>query len=53
MEEPDGHRKVEQRHGDGSRLLSPHQRALGGVQVLPGPAGQGGSLAGPAGAEEP
>ena len=35
------------------RLLSPHQRALGGVQGLPGPAGQGGSLAGLAGAEEP
>ena len=36
------------RHGDGySRLLSPHQRAAGGVQGLPGPAGQGGSLAGP------
>ena len=33
------------------RLLSPHQRALGGVQGLPGPAGRGGSLAGP-GAEE-
>ena len=27
-----------------SRLLSPHQRAVGGVQGLPGPAGQGGSL---------
>ena len=34
------------------RLLSPHQRALGGVQGLPGPAGRVGSLAGPAGAEE-
>ena len=34
-------------------LLSPHQRALGSAQGLPGPAGQGGSLAGPAGAEEP
>ena len=42
------------RHGDGHpRLLSPHQRALGSVQGLPGPAGQGGSLAGPAQAEEP
>ena len=30
-------------------LLSPHQRALGGVQGLPGPAGQGGSLAGSGG----
>ena len=30
----------------------PHQRAVGGVQGLPGPAGRGGSLAGPAGAEE-
>ena len=37
---------------DHPRLLSPHQRALGGVQGLPGPAGRGGSLAGPAGAEE-
>ena len=54
VEELDGHREVERRHGDGHpRLLSPHQRALGGVQGLPGPAGQGGSLAGPAGAEEP
>ena len=54
MEEPDGHCKVERRHGDGHpRLLAPHQRALGGVQGLPGPAGRGGSLAGPAGAEEP
>ena len=34
------------------RLLSPHQRALGGAQGLPGPAGRVGSLAGPAGAEE-
>ena len=32
--------------------ISPHQRAVGGVQGLPGPAGRGGSLAGPAGAEE-
>ena len=33
--------------GDGHpRLLAPHQRALGGVQGLPGPAGRGGSLAG-------
>ena len=48
MEEPDGHSEVERR----LRLLSPHQRALGSVQGLPGPAGQGGSLAGPAGAEE-
>ena len=32
MEEFDGHREVERRHGDGySRLLSPHQRAVGGV----------------------
>ena len=53
MEEPDGHREVERRHGDGHpRLLAPHQRALGGVQGLPGPAGRGGSLAGPAGTEE-
>ena len=52
VEEFDGHRTVE-RHGDGySRLLSPHQRAVGGAQGLPGPAGQGGSLAGAAGAEE-
>ena len=29
-----------------------HQRAVGGVQGLPGPAGRSGSLAGPAGAEE-
>ena len=42
------------RWSDGTemRLLSPHQRALGGVQGLPGPAGRVGSLAGPAGAEE-
>ena len=41
------------RHGDDHpRLLAPHQRALGGVQGLPGAAGRGGSLAGPAGAEE-
>ena len=53
VEEFDGHRAVERRHRDGySRLLSPYQRALGGVQGLPGPAGRGGSLAGPAGAEE-
>ena len=53
VEEPDGHREVERRHGDGHpRLLAPHQRALGGVQGLPGPAGRGGSLAGPAGTEE-
>ena len=53
MEEFDGDHAVERRHGDGyPRLLSPHQRALGGVQGLPGPAGRGGSLAGPAGAEE-
>ena len=31
-----------------ARLLAPHQRAVGGVQGLPGPAGRGGSLAGPA-----
>ena len=54
MEEFDGDHAVERRHGDGHpRLLSPHQRALGGVQGLPSPAGQGGSLAGPAKAEEP
>ena len=54
MEELDGHCEVERRHGDGHpRLLSPHQRALGGAQGLPGPATQGGSLAGPAEAEEP
>ena len=53
MEEFDGDHAVERRHGDGHpRLLSPHQRALGGVQGLPGPAGRGGSLAGPARAEE-
>ena len=40
------------RWSDGT-VLSPHQRALGGVQGLPGPSGRGGSLAGPAGAEEP
>ena len=51
QEEFDGHRPVERRHEDGyPRLLSPHQRAVGGV--LPGPAGQGGSPAGAAGAEE-
>ena len=49
----DGHCPVERRHGDGhARLLSPHQRAVGGAQGLPGPAGRGGSLAGPAGPEE-
>ena len=53
VEEFDGRRTVERRHGDDHpRLLAPHQRALGGVQGLPGPAGRGGSLAGPAGAEE-
>ena len=53
MEESDGRCPVERRHGDGySRLLSPHQRAVGGVQGLPGPAGRGGSLAGPAAPEE-
>ena len=53
VEEFDGDHAVERRHGDGHpRLLSPHQRALGGVQGLPGPAGRRGSLAGPAGAEE-
>ena len=53
MEEFDGDHAVERRHGDGyPRLLSPHQRAVGGAQGLPGPAGRGGSLAGPAGAEE-
>ena len=39
------------RWSDGTEMLSPHQRALGSVQGLPGPAGRGGSLA-PAGAEE-
>ena len=34
------------------QLLAPHQRALGGAQGLPGQAGRGGSLAGPAGAKE-
>ena len=35
MEEFDGHRPLG-RHGDGySRLLSPHQRAVGGVQGFP------------------
>ena len=53
MEEPDGHRPVERRdRDDHPRPLSPHQRGLGGVQGLPGPAGRGGSLAGAAGAEE-
>ena len=53
MEEFDGDHAVERRHGDGySRLLSPHQRAVGGAQGLPGPAGQGGSLAGAANPEE-
>ena len=47
------HGGLERRHGDGHpRLLSPHQRALGSAQGLPGPAGRGGSLAGLAGAEE-
>ena len=46
VEEFDGDHAVERRHG-----VSPHQRALGSVQGLPGPAGRGGSLAGP-GAEE-
>ena len=33
VEELDGHREVERRHGDGHpRLLSPHQRALGSVK---------------------
>ena len=51
VEEFDGDHAVERRHGDGHpRLLAPHQRALGSVQGLPGPAGRGGSLAGPAGA---
>ena len=46
---PDGDRQIGRRHRDGDpRLLAPHQRALGGVQ---GP-GRGGSLAGPAKAEE-
>ena len=37
VEEFDGHCPMERRHGDGySRLLSPHQRTLGGVQGLPG-----------------
>ena len=41
VEEFDGRRPVERRHGDGyPRLLSPHQRAVGGVQGLPGPAGR-------------
>ena len=41
VEEPDGHRPVERRHRDDHpRLLSPHQRAVGGVQGLPGPAGR-------------
>ena len=41
VEEFDGHRPVERRHGDGySRLLSSHQRAVGGAQGLPGPAGR-------------
>ena len=53
MEEFDGDHPVERRHGDDHpRLLAPHQRALGGVQGAPGPAGRGGSLAGAARAEE-
>ena len=45
MEEPNRHCEVERRHGDDhSRQLAPYQRALGGVQGLPGPAGRGGSL---------
>ena len=36
VEEPDGNRSVERRHGDGhARLLSPHQRAVGSVQGPP------------------
>ena len=36
-----GDHAVERRHGDGyPRLLSPHQRTVGGVQGLPGPAGR-------------
>ena len=39
MEEFDGDHAVERRHGDGySRLLSPHQRPVGGAQGFPGPA---------------
>ena len=50
VEEPDGQR----RHGDGHfRLLSPHQRALGGAQGLPGPAGRGGSLQAQRGSKKP
>ena len=53
MEEFDGGYAVERRRGDGhARLLAPDQRAVGGAQGLPGPAGRGGSLAGAAGAEE-
>ena len=38
VEEFDGDHAGERRHGDGHpRLLSPYQRALGGVQELPGP----------------
>ena len=51
MEEFDGDHAVEHRDGH-ARLLAPDQRAVGGVQGLPGPAGQGGSLADSAGAEE-
>ena len=41
VEEFDGDHTVERRHGDGhARLLSPHQRAVGGAQGLPGPAGR-------------
>ena len=53
VEEFDGDHAVERRHGDGhSRLLAPYKRAVGGAQGFPGPAGRGGSLAGPAGAKE-
>ena len=41
VEEFDGDHAVERRHGDGhARLLAPHQRAVGGAQELPGPAGR-------------
>ena len=47
-----GPQKKNGKLGETTTVLSPHQRAVGGAQGLPGPAGRGGSLAGPAGAEE-
>ena len=52
VEEPDADRPVERRHRDGHPKPRTSPACCGGAPGLPGQAGRGGSLAGPARAEE-